>query len=398
MQNANQQGNQHINQQLSDTFNAMADGLLSGQCDRKTRIGLTLIGSELGEAELLHGAQLVSRQYSDIELVLIGGEQAGEFEHHPASNLTECHQVMELLFADKQIDGCVTLHYAFPLGVSTMGKVVTPGTGREMFIASTTGTSDTNRQAALLKNTIYGIALAKASGIEKPSVGVLNIDGAAQCERGLKELQQAGYDIHFADSSRADGGIAMRGNDLLRGTPDVMVTDSLTGNLLMKMFSSFTTGGSFEASGFGYGPGLSKDGCADGQLVSIISRASGAPVVAGAIRLCADAAKGEVMKRVNEEWEAASLAGINNLVNKYKQPVAIDAKSDVKADVVAPPEKVTDTDIGGIDILEIEDACQVLWKMNIFARTGMGCTGPIILVAKEDKEAAKAKLVEAKYL
>ena len=30
----------------------------------------------------------------------------------------------------------------------------------------------------------------------------------------------------------------MRGNDLLMGIPDVMVTDTLTGNLLMKVFSS----------------------------------------------------------------------------------------------------------------------------------------------------------------
>ncbi|WP_299012846.1 glycine/sarcosine/betaine reductase complex component C subunit alpha [uncultured Photobacterium sp.] len=384
----------NINQQLSDTFNAMADGLLSGQFGKKTRIGLTLVGSEHGPQELLRGAQLVARQYSDIEPVLIGceGPDCG-FECYPAADLHECHQVMEQLFADKKIDGCVTLHYAFPLGVSTMGKVVTPGIGREMIIASTTGTTDTNRQAALLKNTIYGIALAKASGIEKPTVGVLNIDGAALCERSLRELAEAGYDINFAESARADGGIAMRGNDLLQGTPDVMVTDSLTGNLLMKMFSSFTTGGSYEASGFGYGPGLG-EGASD-KLVNIISRASGAPVVAGAMRLCADAAKGDVMKRVDEEWEAASLAGLNSVLAKYKQPKQ---PTEVKAEVTAPPEKVTDADIGGIDILEIEDACQALWKANIFARTGMGCTGPIVLVAKEDLEQAKVVLTETKYI
>ncbi len=158
----------------------------------------------------------------------------------------------------------------------------------------------------------------------------------------------------------------MRGNDLLQGTPpDVMVTDSLTGNLLMKMFSSFTTGGSYEASGFGYGPGLG-EGASD-KLVNIISRASGAPVVAGAMRLCADAAKGSVMKRVDEEWEAASLAGLNSVLAKYRQPKQ---PVEAKAEVTAPPEKITDAEIGGIDILEIEDACQVLWKANIFARTG----------------------------
>ncbi|MDV5167956.1 glycine/sarcosine/betaine reductase complex component C subunit alpha [Photobacterium rosenbergii] len=384
----------NINQQLADTFNAMADGLMSGQFGKKLRIGLTLIGSEHGSQELLRGAQMVARQYSDIEPVLIGCDEPDcGFECYPAVDLHECHKVMESLFAEQQLDGCVTLHYAFPLGVSTMGKVVTPSTGREMIIASTTGTTDTQRQAAMLKNAIYGIALAKSTGIEKPTIGVLNVDGAAVCERALRELKQGGYDIEFAQSGRADGGIAMRGNDLLQGTPDVMVTDSLTGNLLMKMFSSFTTGGSYEASGFGYGPGLGEG--ATKQPVNIISRASGAPVVAGAMRLCADAARGEVMKRVDEEWEAATLSGLNSVLTKYctAKPAAEQAET-----VVAPPEKVTDAEIGGIDILAIEYACQALWKANIFARTGMGCTGPIVLVAKSDLEQAKIQLVEADYI
>ena len=48
----------------------------------------------------------------------------------------------------------------------------------------------------------------------------------------------------------------MRGNDVLQGTPDIMVTDSLTGNIMVKMLSSAATGGSFEATGYGYGPFL----------------------------------------------------------------------------------------------------------------------------------------------
>ena len=48
----------------------------------------------------------------------------------------------------------------------------------------------------------------------------------------------------------------MRGNDVHQGTPDIMVTDSLTGNIMVKMLSSAATGGSFEATGYGYGPGI----------------------------------------------------------------------------------------------------------------------------------------------
>ena len=46
--------------------------------------------------------------------------------------------------------------------------------------------------------------------------------------------------LNLKHLKRADGGSVMRGNDLPMGTPDVMVVDSLTGNLFMKVFSAFT--------------------------------------------------------------------------------------------------------------------------------------------------------------
>ncbi len=50
------------------------------------------------------------------------------------------------------------------------------------------------------------------------------------------------------------------------------------------------------------------------------------------------------------------------------------------------PEKETVTaTIEGIDIMELEDAVRVLWKENIYAESGMGCTGPIIMVNEEKK-------------
>ncbi len=57
----------------------------------------------------------------------------------------------------------------------------------------------------------------------------------------------------FADSARADGGALMRGNDVLLGTPDVLVCDPLTGNVLVKMLSAYTSAGDYESAGYGYG-------------------------------------------------------------------------------------------------------------------------------------------------
>lgn len=180
----------------------------------------------------------------------------------------DIHKEMEKLLDSGEIDAAVTMHYPFPIGVSTVGKVITPGLGKPMYLATTTGTSDTDRIAGMVKNAIYGIIAAKADGIENPTVGIANIDGARQTEKALLKLKEQGYDINFAESARADGGIVMRGNDLLAGTPDIMVMDSLTGNLMMKIFSAYTTGGSYESLGFGYGPGI---GDGYDRLIMIVS-------------------------------------------------------------------------------------------------------------------------------
>ena len=39
--------------------------------------------------------------------------------------------------------------------------------------------------------------------------------------------------------------------------------------------------------------------------------------------------------------------------------------------------------------MELEDAVQALWKNKVYAESGMGCTGPIILVAEDKIEKAK---------
>lgn len=383
-----------LNEALAGAFSEMADGLTSGSFGRKQRIGLTLVGSEHGSAELIDAAVQAARVYRDIEPVLIGNPDNDAelpFEWHPASDLHECHQVMEALLDERRIDACVTLHYSFPLGVSTVGKVTTPALGREMILATTTGTSDTARASAMVKNAIAGIALAKAGGNPRPTVGILNVDSAAQVERALRQLNDNGYPLQFTESARADGGVLMRGNDLLQGAADVMVTDSLTGNLMMKVFSAFSTGGSYEALGYGYGPGL---GEGVDRLVGIISRASGAPVIAGAMRLLADCARGDLLKVYQDELKAAKAAGLDEVWQGLK-PKAAQTTATV---VCAPPEKITDGDINGIDILDIETARDALWSKQIFARTGMGCTGPVVMVARSDLEQARSVLKAAGFI
>ena len=371
------------NKIISDVLLEVADAIESGNFGKKIRVGLTTLGSEHGPENLINGARLADKGM--FEIVLIGKGAEG-FTSYEVETEDEMYKKMEELLDAGEIDACVTMHYNFPIGVSTVGRVVTPARAKEMFIATTTGTSATDRVEAMVRNAIYGISTAKACGIERPSVGILNLDGARQVEKVLLSIKDQGYDFDFAESMRADGGSVMRGNDLLIGVPDVMVTDTLTGNLLMKVFSSFNTGGDFEAQGFGYGPGIGED---YDRRVLILSRASGSPVVANALRYAYDIVKGQVNVMAREEYKKALKCGLDKELADLKSKKAPKTESE---EVVAPPKEVVTEGIAGVDILDLEDAVKALWKDGIYAESGMGCTGPIVMVSPEKLDKAMESL------
>lgn len=375
---------------ISEAFNEIAEGIKSGSFGKKVKIGLTTFGSEHGVDEMVKAADMAKNKYGDFDIVLIGPKVDCDMEIIEVENAEEGHKKMVELLESKAIDGCVTQHFDFPIGVSTVGRVVTPGLGKELIIATTTGTTSTNRVEGMIKNAISGIAVAKSVGIKDPTVGILNIDGARGVERALKDLQAGGYEFKFSDSLRADGGAVMRGNDLLAGTPDVMVCDSLTGNLLIKIFSSFTTGGNYETIGYGYGPGIGED---YDKLVNIVSRASGAPLICEALRYCSLCAKNTVLDKAKEEFKKAKTAGLSDIISKILQKEKPAANEEVKM----PPKKVVTFAIPGIDILELEDACKALWKAGIYSESGMGCTGPVILVGDDEGEKATKVLEQEGY-
>lgn len=381
----------NVKSMIGKVFNDIADAMETGQFGQRVRVGITTLGSELGIDNIVKGAELAQERDSSVEVVLIGPKVDSKLTQIVVENEDEGYKKMEELLDSGEIGACVTMHYSFPIGVSTVGRVVTPGRGKEMFIATTTGTSSPHRVEAMIKNGIYGIITAKALGVENPTVGILNLDGARQVERAFKELISKGYPVNFTESARADGGAVMRGNDLLMGTPDVMITDTLTGNLLMKVFSSFTTGGSYESQGFGYGPGIGED---YNRVVLILSRASGSPVVANAISYGASLVKGNVSKIAKEEFAKANKAGLKEILKGLTKETK---KEEATEEVKAPPKEVVTGSIEGIDIMELEDAVQVLWKNNIYAESGMGCTGPIVMVNEARVSEALKVLASAGY-
>lgn len=383
----------NVKKMVGKVFNDIADAVETGQFGEKIRVGLTAFGSEHGVDNLVKGAEMAQEKDKSIEVVLIGPKVDSKLPQVNVDSEEEGYKKMEELLDSGELDSCVTMHYSFPIGVSTVGRVITPGKGKEMFLATTTGTSSPHRVEAMIKNGIYGIITAKAMGIEDPSVGILNVDGARQVERALKELNENGYKINFAESLRADGGCVMRGNDLLAGTPDVMVTDTLTGNLLIKVFSSYTTGGNYESLGYGYGPGI---GEGYGRTILIVSRASGSPLVANAISYGGEVARGKVLEVAKKEFEKANKAGLKKILAELTKEVK--KSDDDDEEVEAPPKEIVTGTIAGIDIMELEDAVKVLWKNGIYAESGMGCTGPILMVNDGKLEKSKEILAKEGYI
>ena len=379
----------NLEKTVARAFMEMAEGLESGSFGVKPKIALTGMGSEHGEENAMKAAQMAAKR--GVDVYYIGTLTADGVTTVPVRDEDEGHKKMEEMVEKGEVDGAVTMHFPFPIGVSTVGRVVTPAKGKEMFVATTTGTSSSDRIEGMIKNAVYGLITAKACGIEKPTLGILNVDGARQTEMALNKLKEGGYDFAWANSARADGGAVMRGNDVLQGTPDVLVTDSLTGNVLIKMMSAYSTGGSFESTGYGYGPGI---GMNYEKLILIISRASGAPLIANALVYAAELVRGKVFSVAKAEFKAAEKAGLSQILNARKA-----AEAAPKAEEVAcPPAEPCTASVPGIEVMDLEDAAKVLWKAGIYAETGMGCTGPLVMMNEKHHDKAVELLRAAGYI
>ncbi len=160
--------------------------------------------------------------------------------------------------------------------------------------------------------------------------------------------------------------------------------DTLTGNVIVKLFSAFNTGGEFEVLGWGYGPSVGENWA---RIVSIVSRASGAPVIANA--LC---------------YTASVIRGNSVLVSRgSSQPPRPQGWMRSSASLAAKPvyeeetcrhlrQQPTDSEIQGIDVLSIEAAVKEFWKAGIYAESAMGCTGPVVKVPGSSVERSKEVL------
>lgn len=373
---------------LAKSLEEIASLLESGESLNKPTIAVTNFLSELGADNINHAIENLKHEAN---IIIVGEKYTDEFEYYEASDDAGNAEVIEGLFKEGKIDAAVTMHYPFPIGVSTVGRVVSPANGKYVYIANTTGTNDTNREKAMVLNAIDGIIAAKANGIENPTIGILNVDSARVVEKKLKELKNNGFELTFAESKRGDGGVVFRGNDLLAASSDIVVCDSLTGNVIQKVFSSYTSGGFYETTGSGYGPSIGEGFYTP---VYIVSRASGTPVIESAIRYAIASAKGNLNEVSKKVFEQAKKAGLKDILASLEPKQSAADSEEVKV----PDKEIVNASIGGIDILEIEDAIKAVHKKGIYAESAMGCTGPVVMVSEDKLEKVRTILQEANFI
>ena len=117
-------------------------------------------------------------------------------------------------------------------------------------------------------------------------------------------------------------------------------------------------------------------------------------MVAKAIEYAAELVRGRVFDIAKEEFAKAEKAGLSGILSARKSA----ARPMEEEAVAAPPAEPVTAGIPGIEVMDLEDAVQVLWKAGIYAESGMGCTGPLVMMSEANYERAMELLRQAGYV
>ena len=114
----------NVEKMIAETFLEMAQGLESGSYGKRPKIALTGMGSEHGEENAMKAALMAAKD--GVDVYYIGSLEAEGVTTVKVADDEEGHKKMEEMLANGEVDGAVTMHFPFPIGVSTVGRVVTP--------------------------------------------------------------------------------------------------------------------------------------------------------------------------------------------------------------------------------------------------------------------------------
>ena len=95
------------------------------------------------------------------------------------------------------------------------------------------------------------------------------------------------------------------------------------------------------------------------------------------------------------EFAAAEKAGLSKILEARK---AAAKGAAAEEEVKCPPAEPVTASIPGIEVMDLEDAAKALWKAGIYAETGMGCTGPLVMMSPANRDKAVEILKAAGFI
>src|SRR5699024_8602357 len=120
----------NLEKTIAKAFLEMAEGLETGSFGPRPKIAITGMGSEHGEEKAMKADCMAAAR--GVDVYYIGTLEAEGVTTVHVADEDEGHKKMEQMVESHEVDGAVTMHFPFPIGVSTVGRVVTPACGKEM--------------------------------------------------------------------------------------------------------------------------------------------------------------------------------------------------------------------------------------------------------------------------
>ena len=117
--------------------------------------------------------------------------------------------------------------------------------------------------------------------------------------------------------------------------------------------------------------------------------------MANALRFAGELVKGKVFEVAKEEFKKAKRAGLDDILAEIREA---NKPKESGEEVKEPPKEVVTAALFGIEVTDLDDAVRCLWKLGIYAESGMGCTGPIIRVSEANLEKSEAELKAKGYI
>lgn len=127
----------------------------------------------------------------------------------------------------------------------------------------------------------------------------------------------------------------------------------------------------------------------------IVSRASGAPVIAGAIEYAATLVRNKVFDIAHDEFKKAEKAGLKDILEARK---AASKPAAAEEEVKAPPKEVVTAEIAGIEVLDLGGRCTRPLEGRNLCRKRHGLHRPMVMISEANEEKGKEILKAAGYI